>query len=73
MRKPDLEGLGHRLEIELNVQRRTQVDVAKQAGITPQMLWNYINNRRTPELANAARLADALDVDLEWLVFGNNK
>jgi len=57
---------------DMRAEVASQVEFAKQAGISRGTLANYETGRRTPSRNQAARLALALDVSLDelytWLV-----
>jgi len=50
---------------------RTQQWLAEQVDVTQTAVSYWLNDRRQPELAMAARLAEALDVEPGWLAFGS--
>lgn len=44
-----------------------QVDLAMQLKITPSVLSEIVNGRREPDASLRSRIAEALDVDEQWL------
>ena len=49
-----------------------QVDLASKSGLSLGTIRNYESGARTPaRLQNIRQIADALDVDLLWLVDGD--
>jgi transcriptional regulator with XRE-family HTH domain len=53
--------------------RRNRAKLADKAHISPSALSQYVRGRATPSLDVLVALADALDVSLEYLVFGNER
>ena len=49
----------------------TQEKLAGTLGITQGSISNYKNGTREPDLGTFRRLANALNVSPEWLLFGN--
>ena len=45
----------------------TQTKLAERAGVTKRIVVGYEQGARRPSLFNAALLAEALDVNLDWL------
>ena len=45
----------------------TQVELAREAGISRQCLYEYESNRADPKLFNAMCIADVLGVTLDYL------
>lgn len=50
-----------------------QKDLAERCNISTQVLSNYENGRREPDLKTVVRLAEELDVSLEYLITGHNR
>lgn len=64
-------GFGERLSIAMKVVGVRQVDVACASGIDQAQLSNMVRGEREPNLANLARLLNALPgCDARWLVCG---
>jgi len=64
-----VEDLGKRIRMARNEARLTQPQLADRAGVghwTSVSAWERGENR--PTLTNAAALADALDVSVDWLL-----
>jgi transcriptional regulator with XRE-family HTH domain len=53
--------------------RRNRAELAATAHISPSALSQYVRGRATPSLDVLVSLADALDVSLEYLVFGKER
>jgi transcriptional regulator with XRE-family HTH domain len=53
--------------------RRNRAKLADKAHISPSALSQYVRGRATPSLDVLVALAEALDVSLEYLVFGNER
>ena len=47
-----------------------QVDLARKTGISSSRLGNYLQGTREPGLEDFGRLASALGVTSDWLLFG---
>ena len=63
-------GIGHRLkEARARVVMR-QVDLARQTGVGLRTIRQIEQTDFEPRLATARKLAKALGVRVEWLVFG---
>ncbi len=48
--------------------RRSRDDLAKAVGTSPAIIGRYERNEITPSVEVAAKIADALDVSLDYLV-----
>ena len=65
----NLEALiGQKIKLRLEQIGITQKELAIRADLTEAAISRYISGQRTPNLANAKRIADALYVDMGWLV-----
>ncbi len=53
--------------------RRNRAALAEAAHISPSALSQYVRGKATPSLDVLAHLADALDVSLDYLVFGQER
>lgn len=53
--------------------RRNRAELAATAHISPSALSQYVRGRATPSLDVLVSLAEALDVSLEYLVFGEER
>jgi hypothetical protein len=53
--------------------RRNRAKLADKAHVSPSALSQYVRGRATPSLDVLVALADALDVSLEYLVFGKER
>lgn len=60
-----------RLKSILKAQKKTQTELAKNVGLSPQRINDYANNRIVMSLLHAIRIAQALDVSVnelyEWV------
>jgi transcriptional regulator with XRE-family HTH domain len=61
-----------RLKAAIAATRRSQADIAREAGISPQRLSNWITRGTVPDLADIDRLAAALNVDPMQLLRGED-
>jgi transcriptional regulator with XRE-family HTH domain len=48
----------------------SQSEVAERAGCTPAAISMIEHGKRNPSLDMAHRIADVLDVSLDWLAYG---
>lgn len=54
------------LKLVLDVKRKTRQEIAKEAGIHPQTIWNLTSGyRKTCNPETAAKIADTLQVDFD--------
>jgi transcriptional regulator with XRE-family HTH domain len=53
--------------------RRNRAELAKAAHVSPSALSQYTRRKATPSLEVLVHLADALDVSLDYLVFGRER
>lgn len=60
--------LPRRLGLAMRMRGMSQAALAKAAGMSQASLSFILAGRRLPRLATSLRLAEALDVSLEWLV-----
>ena len=47
-----------------------QKDIAKITKLTKSAISKYINGDRMPDIYNLVRLAEALNVSIDYLIFG---
>lgn len=57
---------GEKLKARLAEQNMTQLELSRRTGITPASVSKYIHNERFPNLKTASKIAEVLDVPLEW-------
>ena len=62
------DDFGHRLRVLLADRGMSQVDLAKQAGITQQAVSNYMTRGASPSLSTAVSIARVLGVSVDDLV-----
>ena len=64
--------IGERIS-DLRAQRNiSQVQLAKQLGISRQAVSKWENDLTSPDTLNLIKLADVLDTDVEYLATGNH-
>ena len=63
-------GIGQRLKAARARTAMRQVDLAHQTGVGLRTIRQIEQTDFEPRLATARKLATALDVRVEWLVFG---
>lgn len=51
----------------------TQSALAKTFGVSGVMVWSYRNGEKLPRMSTAIRIADALKVNVEWLLSGTGQ
>ena len=64
------ETVGERIRAARAEKKLTQKELAQQVGIPYQTLQFWENGKRNPKIDNLQRVADALDVDVNWLLRG---
>ena len=62
--------LGERIAWHRTLMGYSQAELARRAGISRQCLYEYETNRTDPKLFNAACIADALGISLDYLAKG---
>lgn len=65
--------LTDRLKIAVSKSGMTQTAIAEKSGTNPQYLNQVLNGRNNPSLALLDKLADALQVNLHWLIRGEGE
>ena len=65
-----MAGIGRRLKDARRLNRRTQVELARATGVGLATIRRIEQTDFEPRLATARKLAAALGVRVEWLVFG---
>lgn len=58
---------GERVECTMRRYGVKPKELARRTGIKPQTLYNIRTGVHVPRLENARKIADALDVPIEWL------
>lgn len=68
-----METLGDRLETTRRKRVLTQADLARKAGVSQITVTRLEspNSEANPRVDTVRRLAEALDVDPSWLLFGD--
>ena len=56
-----------RLDQVLREKDLSETDLADMADILPQSVSRYISGKSVPSLLTTIKIADALDVSLDWL------
>jgi transcriptional regulator with XRE-family HTH domain len=64
----DNEILGRRLVQLRSEKRLTQLELARKAGLTPAAISHFETGFRYPTAATLAKLAEALEVDVDYLM-----
>ena len=54
----------------LDALKMTQSDLARQIGVSPSRLGNYLNGRREPSLEDFKKIVSELNVTSDWILFG---
>lgn len=60
-------GFGGRVKYALIIRKMTQAELSRQTGICKEFIIKIINGLSYPTITKAAKIADALDVSLDWL------
>jgi len=71
MRLPDINSVAERLKWARKQKGWTQMDLAKQANVTRDVVVNT-ETGRSERPRQAQQLADALDIPAAWLLFGKS-
>jgi transcriptional regulator with XRE-family HTH domain len=64
--------LARRLSSVLRSRDLTQAALSESAGVTREMVNRYVCGRATPTITTLRKLANALEVDPSWLIFGGD-
>lgn len=51
----------------------TQAELATLFGVSGVMIWSYRNGDKMPRMSTAIRIADALNINVEWLLTGKGQ
>lgn len=62
--------VGERIVMHRELNGYTQAQLAREAGISRQCLWEYENDVADPKLLNATCIADVLGISLDYLARG---
>jgi len=65
------QDLGIRIRQQREALNLTQGDLAKRICVTASFIGQIERAEKVPSLETAARLSNALDTTMDWLVFGN--
>lgn len=64
----ELETLGDRLRLALKRRGMTSSDLAREIHTDDANVSKYVTDEKIPGLENLIRMADALDVSIDWLL-----
>jgi transcriptional regulator with XRE-family HTH domain len=67
-----VQDIGTRIRDHIEVSGLTQTEVAKRAIMAPGTLNNIISGKRLPNVASVAKLASALGVSTDKLIYGRD-
>ena len=62
-----VDGFGGRMKYALIKRKMTQAELSRQTGISKEFITKIINGLSYPTITTAVKIADALDVSLDWL------
>ena len=62
-----VDGFGGRMKFALIKRKMTQAELSRQTGISKEFITKIINGLSYPTITTAVKIADALDVSLDWL------
>ena len=65
--------VGERIAWHRQLMGYTQAQLAREAGISRQCLYEYESNKADPKLFNATCIADVLGISLDYLARGEVK
>lgn len=57
-----------RLSEELNNSGLTTIEIAKQVGVSPEMITQYKTTKKLPKLETFAKLCRELDLDANYIL-----
>ena len=69
--RPAIIKLGDRLRAARRRNDLTQQQLGKRVGVTGVAISYWENGTNEPSIANLKQLCDALDITLDWLLFGD--
>ncbi|MFE0754288.1 helix-turn-helix domain-containing protein [Inquilinus sp. NPDC058860] len=62
--------IGERLRLAIKAGRETYAEFSERTGIPYRTLQNYLRNEREPNAASLAKIREATEVNLNWLLTG---
>ncbi len=62
------ESFGDRLRKERDAKKLSQAELADKTGFQPSAISHFESGRRSPSFDNLKRLADALNVTIDYLI-----
>ena len=62
-----------RIKLALERKGKTQAWLSEEIGVTQQTMCRYVHGKRIPKAPIMAKIADALGVDLNWLLTGKEE
>lgn len=68
--KADLNGMPGRIQAARELSGKTQVELAEQVYCNNRTLSNMERGRTVPNVDTLARICDALDISMQWIVYG---
>jgi transcriptional regulator with XRE-family HTH domain len=71
MKHPDFAERFKQAVIHAGV-KNTQKHLAKILGVSEVMIWSYKNGEKLPRMSTALRIAETLNVSIEWLLQGKH-
>ena len=63
------KAFGEHLKSLLEEKGMTQAELARRTGLTEASVSRYINGNRTPRIAQAYRMAWAIGIDMNTLIY----
>ena len=66
-----MDTFGNRIKQRLGELRLSGSAVAKQIGVSPLQMYNWMKGRNSPRRDNLLKLAAVLQVTPEWIMSGN--
>lgn len=64
--------IGYRIQAARQMLGLTRTELTKLAGISGGLLTNIEQGRNTPRVDTIAKIAEALHVSINWLIYGNH-
>jgi transcriptional regulator with XRE-family HTH domain len=68
-----VKSVGKRIRLRRKEHQLTQAKFAQLIGRSEIMVWRYETGEMEPSMSTLGRMAVALQVSLDWLVFGHSR
>lgn len=65
------ENIGDRISDKLSELKMSQKELSQITGLSTNAISQYVRNLRVPDTSSIYKIAQALNVSIEWLLVGN--